>query len=152
MGTAVDFSARVRCVQTAGWTKMPLGMQVGLGPGDFVLDGDPAPPEKRHSSHPIFFPCLLWPNGWMDKYATWHGSRPRHRPDCVRRRSSSPLRKGHCNPLFSAHVYCGYGRPSQLLLSFLEWLKLRNSKFAAKLTMESNSMVNNFQKVLKRYE
>jgi len=26
---------------------MPLGMEVGLGPGDFVLDGDPAPPEKK---------------------------------------------------------------------------------------------------------
>ena len=29
-----------------------------------VLDGDPAPPQKRgHSPHPIFGPCLLWPNG-----------------------------------------------------------------------------------------
>ena len=27
----------------AAWIKMPLGMEVGLGPGDFVLDGDPAP-------------------------------------------------------------------------------------------------------------
>jgi len=26
---------------------MPLGVEVGLGPGDFVLDGDPAPPEKK---------------------------------------------------------------------------------------------------------
>ena len=26
----------------AGWIKMPLGMKVGLGPGDFVLDEDPA--------------------------------------------------------------------------------------------------------------
>ena len=26
---------------------MPLGMEVGLGPGDFVLDGDPAPLPKR---------------------------------------------------------------------------------------------------------
>jgi len=26
---------------------MPLGTEVGLGPGDFVLDEDPAPPEKR---------------------------------------------------------------------------------------------------------
>jgi len=26
---------------------MPLDMEVGLGPCDFVLDGDPAPPEKR---------------------------------------------------------------------------------------------------------
>jgi len=23
---------------------MPLGMEVGLGSGDFVFDGDPAPP------------------------------------------------------------------------------------------------------------
>jgi len=28
----------------AGWIKMPLGTEVGLGPGDVVLDGDPAPP------------------------------------------------------------------------------------------------------------
>jgi len=27
----------------AAWIKMSLGMKVGLGPGDFVLDGDPAP-------------------------------------------------------------------------------------------------------------
>jgi len=38
----LQFSAYVRCGQTAGWIKMPLGMKVGLGPGDFVLDGDPA--------------------------------------------------------------------------------------------------------------
>ena len=28
-----------------------------------------------------------------------------------------PTRTGHSNPLFSAHVYCGHSRPSQLLLS-----------------------------------
>ena len=28
---------------------MPLGMEAGLGPGDFVLNGNPAPPEKGHS-------------------------------------------------------------------------------------------------------
>jgi len=27
-----------------GWIKMPLGMEVDLGPGDIVLDGKPAPP------------------------------------------------------------------------------------------------------------
>ena len=26
---------------------MSLGMEVGLGPGDFVLDGDPAPPPNK---------------------------------------------------------------------------------------------------------
>jgi len=36
----------------AGWTNMPLGVEVGLGPGDFMFDGDPAPLE-RHSPHPI---------------------------------------------------------------------------------------------------
>jgi len=35
--------ANVRCGKTAGWTKMPLGTGVGLGPDDFVFDGDPAP-------------------------------------------------------------------------------------------------------------
>ena len=54
---------------------MTLGMKVGLGPGDFVLDVDPAPPRKKGTapSHSIFVPCLLWPNGWMDEDATWYG-------------------------------------------------------------------------------
>ena len=49
-------SAHVYCGQTAGWIKMVLGMEVGLNPGDFVLDGDQAP-------SPIFAPFLLRPNG-----------------------------------------------------------------------------------------
>ena len=32
----------VYCGQTVGWIKMKLGMQIGLGPGYTVLDGDPA--------------------------------------------------------------------------------------------------------------
>jgi len=31
--------------QMAGWVKMPLGKEVGLGSVDVVLDGDPAPPK-----------------------------------------------------------------------------------------------------------
>jgi len=49
---------------------MPLGTVVGLGPRNFVLEGNPAPRERDTAA-----------------------------------------------PLFSAHVYCGHGRPSQLLLS-----------------------------------
>jgi len=30
--------------------KMPLGTELGLGEGDIVLDGDPASPEKGHST------------------------------------------------------------------------------------------------------
>ena len=39
--TAPQFSAHISWGQMAGWIKLPLGMEVGLGPGDFVLDGDP---------------------------------------------------------------------------------------------------------------
>jgi len=49
-----QFSAHVRCGQTAGWIKLPLGMDVGLGPGDFVLDGDPASPIKKGAQPPNF--------------------------------------------------------------------------------------------------
>jgi len=60
----------------AGWSKIPLSMEVGLGPGDFVFDGDPAPIKKGCSLHPIFGPCLLWPNAWMDQDATWYEGKP----------------------------------------------------------------------------
>ena len=67
-----QFPAHDGCGQMAGWIKMPLGTEVGLGPGDFVLDGA----------------------------------------------QFSPSKKGHSTPaLFSVHVYCGHGRPCQLLLS-----------------------------------
>jgi len=81
---------------------MPLGMEVGLGPGDFVLDGDPAPtPPKRGWSPQIFGPCLLWPNGSMDQDGTWHGDRRQPRRLCVKWGPSPP-------PKFSAYVYYSY--------------------------------------------
>ena len=55
-----QFSVHVYCGQTAEWMKMPLCMEVDLRPGHIVLDGDPAPPRKGHSS-PVFGPFLLWP-------------------------------------------------------------------------------------------
>jgi len=58
----------------AEWIKMPLDMEKGLGPGDFVLDGDPATFPKKGAELPfsIFGPCPLWPNGngWMDQDGT----------------------------------------------------------------------------------
>jgi len=93
-----QFSAHVYWGQTAAWIKMPLGTEVCLGLRDIVFDSDPAPPRKKaHPPHPIFGPCLLWPNGWMDEDATWCGSRPRPRPLCIRRVPSYP-RKGHSSP------------------------------------------------------
>jgi len=52
----------VYCNQTVGWIKMPVGTEVGLGPGVIVLDGDPAPPRNGAGQPPLFGPCLLWPN------------------------------------------------------------------------------------------
>jgi len=55
----------------AGWIKMPLGREVGLSPGNIVLDGDTASPlPEAGGGPPIFGPRLLWPNNWMDEDAT----------------------------------------------------------------------------------
>ena len=44
--------AHVRCGQRASWIKMPLGMKVGLGSGDIVLDGDwgPISPQRKRGT------------------------------------------------------------------------------------------------------
>ena len=54
----------VHCGQTVGWIEIKLGVQIGLGPGHIVLDGDPAPlPQRGGGGPPIFGPYLLLPNG-----------------------------------------------------------------------------------------
>jgi len=54
------FSAHFHCGQTVGCIKMPLGMEVGISPGDFVLDGDPAPPRsKKGAETPNFRPMSI---------------------------------------------------------------------------------------------
>ena len=50
-----QFLAHVYCGHTAGWIKMPLGTEVGLGPDDIVLDGDPAPPPPKGAEPPPQF-------------------------------------------------------------------------------------------------
>jgi len=48
-----------KCDQTAGRMKLVLGAEVGLSPGDFVLDGDPAPPQKVGGAPPNFRPMFI---------------------------------------------------------------------------------------------
>jgi len=48
---------------------MLLGMEVGHGLDDFVLDGDTAPPQKGGRA-PQFSALSSVPNGWMDQDAT----------------------------------------------------------------------------------
>ena len=40
-------------------SKMPLGMEVGLGPDDIVLDRDPAPLPKKWAEPPNFWPTFI---------------------------------------------------------------------------------------------
>ena len=42
-GAQPPFSAHICCGQMAAWIKMSLGMDLELGPGDFVLHQDPSP-------------------------------------------------------------------------------------------------------------
>ena len=55
-----QFSAHIRCGQMAAWITMPLGMELILSPGDFVLDGDPVPfPKRGRSPLPNFRPISI---------------------------------------------------------------------------------------------
>jgi len=57
-GTAAPNFRAFHCGQTAGWIKMTLGTQVGLGPacrpGHIVFNGDPASPTERGTATPHF--------------------------------------------------------------------------------------------------
>ena len=63
-GHSPQFSADVYCGQTA--VCITLVTAVGLSLDDIVLDGDPAPSLLKGGTAPIFGPCPLWPNGWMN--------------------------------------------------------------------------------------
>jgi len=70
-----SFSAHICCGQMAGWIKMPLGMEVGLGPGDFVLDGDQLALPKKGGGAPVpnFQPISIVAK-WLDG-SRWHLAR-----------------------------------------------------------------------------
>jgi len=87
---------------------MKLGMEVGLGPGHTVFDGDPAPPPaKRHSPQFSVHVCCHQTAGWTKM--------PLGREvdlglgDIVLDGEAAPLPQegGTAASHFSAHVYCG---------------------------------------------
>ena len=52
----------------AEWIKMPLSIEVGVGPGDFLLHGDPFPLPKRGQSPPPEFSAHVYCGqtaGWI---------------------------------------------------------------------------------------
>jgi len=101
------FSVYVYCGQMAGWIKMPLGMEVGLGPGYVVPHGDPAPLPKKGAQPPQFLGHVYCAQtaGWIKMpLGTKVGLGPGH---IMLHWDPAPLpQKGH-SPQFSVHVYCG---------------------------------------------
>ena len=82
-------------------------MEVCLGQGHILPDGDPALLPKN-GAEPSTFGPFLWPNHWMYQDATWYGGRPPLRRLCVRWRPSPLPKKGvEPPPQLSAHFYCG---------------------------------------------
>jgi len=49
----------------AGWIKMPLGMEVDLGPCDIVLDGNPARPQGGHRTTQFWPTCCGQRAAWI---------------------------------------------------------------------------------------
>jgi len=88
-----------------------------------VLDGDPVPLRKKEAEPPILAHVYRGQMaGWM---TTPLGTEVDLGPGHIVLDGVPAPAKGAQQPppLFSAHVYCGHGRPSQLLLSscILTW-------------------------------
>ena len=47
------------CSETVGWIKIPLGTEVGLGPGRIMIDEDPTSPRIGAQQPPTFRPTML---------------------------------------------------------------------------------------------
>jgi len=112
----------VYCGQTVGWIKVPLSMEVGLGPGNIVLDRDPAAsakkgqsrsPKKEGTAPPPNFSAHIYccqMAGWI-RIPLGTEDRPLPWWHYVRWGPSSPHGKGTAAPHFLAHVYCAKWSP-----------------------------------------
>jgi len=58
-GAPPQFSAHVYCGQTAGWIKVALVMEVGLGKGHVVLDRNNSSPPQKATEPPSFWPMTI---------------------------------------------------------------------------------------------
>jgi len=97
---------------------MTLGMEVGLGPGDFVRWG-PSYPRTEGTPTTTQFLAHVYcgqTDGWMK---TPLGTEVDLGPGHIVLDGVPAMRETGtaAPPIFSARIYCGHGRPSQLLLS-----------------------------------
>jgi len=114
-GHSPQFSAHVRCRQMAGWIKMPLSLEVGLGTGDFVLDGGPRSP-KKGAHLPSFRPMSIVAKWLVHQNTTWYGGRPLSGDIVLDGEPAPPPQKAHSPQIFGPCLLWPSGRPSQLLL------------------------------------
>jgi len=133
-----QFLAHVYCGQTVAWIKMPLDTEVGLGLRDIAFDVDQATPRKKGTPTPPNF----WPI-YCGQMAGWMKMPLGTRPHCTRWGPSS-RKRGTAAPLFSAHVYCGHGCPSQLLLSSSLLDLEKNSNYLVKVETPKMHLTNKF--------
>ena len=104
-----QFSANVLCGQTTGWTKMALGIEVGLGPDDFVFDRDPATLRTQGTPTTTQFLAHVYCGqtaGWIKMVLGMEvGLVPGH---IVLDGEPVPLppKGGRAPPQFSVHFYC----------------------------------------------
>ena len=95
----------VYCGRTARWITMALGMEVGLGTGHIVLDGEPAPPPNRGQS-PQFSAQVYCGQtaGWIKMALGMEvGLGPVH---IVLDGDTAPFPNRGQSPQFSVHLYC----------------------------------------------
>jgi len=135
-GARPQFSAHVYCGQTAVCIKIPLGVEVDLSLGDIVLDADPAPPSLKGTA-PQFLAivsCGQTP-GWTKMPLGTEGNLGPGHIVLDGYPAPSPRERGTAAPpLFSAYVYCGHGRPSQLLLNSCSFYPQFHSAFVSQRT------------------
>ena len=99
---------------------MSLGTEVGLGRRDIVFDVDPATPRKMGTPTPPNFWSMSVVAKWLDEWMkTPLGTEVDLGPGHIVLDGFQAPANGAQQPppLFPAHVYCGHGLPSQLLLS-----------------------------------
>ena len=87
-------------------------------PIDVVLDGDPALPQLKGARPPVSAHIYCGQTaGWMKMPLGTEVDLGQGHIVLDGDPAGSPAKGAHHPPLFSAHVYCNHGRPSQLLLS-----------------------------------
>jgi len=78
---------------------MPLGMEEGLDPGNFVLAAPSSPKGGDPLKIYVYGPFLFWPNVWMHQDVTWYGGRPQLRELWLDGDAASSPKKGGA-PIF----------------------------------------------------